>query len=87
MPGLCDLSSYVDFSALKMYAEKASNMVACETLTQGYFLEAMGINTRVDILSKAMTKENKERLESEADRLTNPDEMGEIYKVQLVTRV
>jgi SAM-dependent MidA family methyltransferase len=47
----------------------------------------MGINTRVDILSKAMTKENKERLESEADRLTNPDEMGEIYKVQLVTRV
>jgi SAM-dependent MidA family methyltransferase len=70
---MCDLSAYVDFSALNTYAEKVTNMKATEALPQGYFLEAMGIHARADILMANASGEKKERILSECNRLTHPD--------------
>lgn len=41
---------------------------------------------RVDILKNNCKKEEQDRLESEYRRLVLPEEMGEIYKVQIVTK-
>ena len=46
----------------------------------------MGIIPRIDLLKKTMSEEDQSRLDSEYDRLVLPDEMGEIYKVQLITK-
>ena len=83
---MCDLSAYVDFSALKSYVEKVPGMKPTEAMPQGYFLEAMGINARADILTANANSEKKERVISECNRLTHPDEMGDIYKIQLATK-
>ena len=45
---------------------------AYESLPQGYFLEAMGIVPRIDILNKNMNKEEKQRIEGEYNRLVLP---------------
>ena len=46
LPGMCDLSAYVDFLALKSYVEKVPGMVATSAMPQGLFLESMGIHAR-----------------------------------------
>lgn len=38
LPGLCDLSAYVDFSSLQQFAEKTAGIKGFEPLPQGYFL-------------------------------------------------
>lgn len=45
-------------------------------MTQGRFLESMGIRKRAEVLS---TK--NEDIEKAVNRLLNPKEMGKIYKV------
>lgn len=58
---------------------------AFEAIPQGYFLEAMGINARIEMLSKNSKPSKIDRLESEYKRLVSKEEMGEIYKVQIIT--
>lgn len=55
-------------------------------MPQGYFLEAMGIVPRIEILKKNLKKEEKERLEGEYKRLVLAEEMGSIYKVQIISK-
>ena len=45
-------------------------------MTQGRFLESMGIRKRAEVLS-AKIKD----IDKAVDRLVNPNEMGKIYKV------
>lgn len=45
-------------------------------MTQGRFLESMGIMKRAEVLSAKI-----EDIEKAVDRLVNPKEMGKIYKV------
>jgi len=73
---MCDLSAYVDFSALKSYVERVPGMNATDSIPQGYFLEAMGIHARADILTTTVGPDKKERILGECNRLTHPDEMG-----------
>ena len=45
----------------------------------------MGINPRIEILMKNMNEKERDKLESEYQRLTHPEQMGENFKVQCVT--
>lgn len=45
-------------------------------MTQGRFLEAMGIRKRAEVLSSKI-----EDIDKAVERLVNPKEMGKIYKV------
>ena len=45
-------------------------------MTQGRFLESMGIKKRAEVLSTKI-----EDIDKAVDRLVNPKEMGKIYKV------
>ena len=41
--------------------------------------------TRLEVLSRGKSKEKVERLEGEVKRLTDPEQMGETFKVQIIS--
>ena len=53
-------------------------------ISQQDFLEGMGIQQRCQQL-KAASPKDSEKLEGELQRLTQPEEMGEIYKCMFIT--
>jgi SAM-dependent MidA family methyltransferase len=46
----------------------------------------MGIVPRMEILKKKGDEECKKRLQMDYERLVLPGEMGQLYKVQIVTK-
>ena len=77
-PGEADLTAHVDFGAL---AAAASEGGACVPMPspQGPFLEALGIRARADRL-KRENPEKASEIDSAVDRLTNPKQMGTMFK-------
>jgi len=53
--------------------------------TQGQFLIDMGINERLEALQKSLPEEETKKLESQVERLVEAEQMGQIYKVQIIT--
>ncbi|XXG96579.1 hypothetical protein Hte_002866 [Hypoxylon texense] len=86
-PGLVDLSADVDFGAVVEAATRASDGVECHgPVDQAFFLEAMGIRQRAEMLAKSLgsgAEEKKEELERSWKRLVDrgPGGMGKVYKV------
>src|SRR6185312_3372754 len=76
-PGESDLSAHVDFSALAVAASAAA---VHGPVSQGAFLEDLGIAQRIARLAGA-DPGAASSLRSGADRLTNPEEMGTLFKV------
>jgi NADH dehydrogenase [ubiquinone] 1 alpha subcomplex assembly factor 7 len=83
MPGEVDLSAYVDFAALEAVVARVKELRTGQLVPQGFFLEAMGISARVEMLSRKHPK-SKERLMKDYERLASPEMMGEIYKCMFV---
>lgn len=79
-PGTADLSAYVNFQSLRETAKSVKGITSSGPIPQGLFLEAMGMNIRLQVLKKKMASSAK-RLETDYQRLVHPDQMGEIYKV------
>jgi SAM-dependent MidA family methyltransferase len=78
-PGAADLSAHVDFEALGIVAAKAG--LAVQPLaTQGEWLVRMGINERTKALSGA-NPQQADSIRSARDRLVEPRQMGELFKV------
>ncbi|KAF7301121.1 Protein arginine methyltransferase NDUFAF7 [Mycena indigotica] len=81
-PGNCDLTANVDFAHL---TEAVADIVPVHgPLPQSRFLTDMGLNMRVEALSrKCQTPEEKEALilRSTADRLVDEKGMGSQYKI------
>lgn len=78
-PGEADLSAHVDFGALARVAAGAG--LATQPLaTQGDFLRRLGIVERAQTLSAANPKEANS-IAAALDRLTGPNQMGELFKV------
>lgn len=73
MPGECDLTSHVDFAALKRVAMEES-CAAHGPVSQGVFFENLGVGQRATQLGQ----------ETEAERLSNPLQMGELFRVMAV---
>ena len=84
MPGHVDLSVRPDFDLIK----KIAILEKCEVIgpiNQGFFLESLGINERIDRLIKK-NPSLKDILFSQRDRLIKKDYMGEKFKVLIITK-
>ncbi|KAI9269814.1 S-adenosyl-L-methionine-dependent methyltransferase [Sporodiniella umbellata] len=81
-PGTADLSADVDFSFLKEVIKERSEITAHGPITQSKFLQALGIQARVEALFRnAKSKESRIAIMDGAERLMDPEAMGRIYKV------
>jgi NADH dehydrogenase [ubiquinone] 1 alpha subcomplex assembly factor 7 len=82
-PGEADLTAHVDFATLKEAAE-AEGLVVHGPVTQGAFLQAIGIDARAQALAAA-APERAESIAADRDRLVAPEQMGELFKVLALT--
>ncbi len=74
-----DLTAHVDFEALAAPA-RAAGLRVLGPVGQGAWLRALGIDLRCASLAKA-APERAEELVSARERLTSPDQMGQLFKV------
>lgn len=81
-PGLCDISAWVDFTALARAGGKAGLEVGGYA-TQANFLAGGGI---ADAVAQAQNERERLRLAGEVKRLVLPTEMGEAFKAIALTR-
>lgn len=78
-PGLQDITAHVDFTAIARTARDAGAR-SWGPITQGGFLERLGISARATSLLASATKEQAVELASARQRLTAPDGMGRLFK-------
>jgi NADH dehydrogenase [ubiquinone] 1 alpha subcomplex assembly factor 7 len=83
-PGQHDLTAHVDFRALAQQGE-AAGLNAFGPMAQGRFLLRLGLEARCQTLMRAATQEQQQAIMSGARRLTDPTQMGELFKVMAVT--
>jgi NADH dehydrogenase [ubiquinone] 1 alpha subcomplex assembly factor 7 len=76
-PGETDLTVHADFPAVLQAARAAGAGAAL--LTQAEFLHRLGIETRAAALAKAVP-DRADTIARQLDRLTAPDQMGELFK-------
>ena len=84
-PGQSDLSSHVNFKLLTEIARK-KNLYASPIREQQNFLLELGIMKRLKGLTKNVSSNIAERVESEIRRLIDPDKMGSLFKVIAITK-
>ena len=77
-PGETDLTCHVDFTAMVKAASEADGYVFGPE-PQGAFLEALGIKLRAERLKNARP-EHAAEIDAALDRLTNPQQMGMLFK-------
>jgi NADH dehydrogenase [ubiquinone] 1 alpha subcomplex assembly factor 7 len=82
--GDADLTSHVDFGALRRVAEECGVKIQ-GMAGQGAFLENLGIQARALALIKNADAKQRADIESALHRLTGSDQMGELFKVMAVT--
>ncbi len=78
--GESDITSHVDFAALK---KAAGDMRVFGPIEQGHFLNTLGIGIRAEVLKR---KGNAEGIESGLQRLVHPDQMGRLFKVMAIVQ-
>jgi NADH dehydrogenase [ubiquinone] 1 alpha subcomplex assembly factor 7 len=78
--GDADITSLVNFNLLKTYF-KQKDLQINNIVTQEFFLKKMGILNRAKILSKKMNFKEKAELYYSLQRLLNPRQMGNLFKV------
>ena len=80
-PGRADISAHVDFGMLARAAvEMGANLMG--PATQKAFLNELGIELRMKkLIENAKSNDQKKQLLNAWDRLTNENQMGELFKV------
>jgi NADH dehydrogenase [ubiquinone] 1 alpha subcomplex assembly factor 7 len=78
--GETDLTAHVDFAALAETA-RAAGLAAFGPMPQGQFLLKLGLEARLDRLSRDATPEQREAILSGAARLADPRQMGALFKM------
>jgi SAM-dependent MidA family methyltransferase len=78
-PGEQDLTAHVDFEAVANAARDAGAAVT-SVVTQGEWLEQLGIRARASALAREHPQREQE-IEAALHRLTHGDEMGRLFKV------
>jgi len=79
-PGCADLTAHVDFAQLAGAARGAGAKVY-GPVTQGEFLNRLGIQQRAEILLRNADAAQAEQIRTAVARLTAPDQMGSLFKV------
>ncbi|MFO7759573.1 MAG: SAM-dependent methyltransferase [Roseovarius sp.] len=77
-PGEADLTAHVDFEAL---ARAASPAAHARLTPQGTLLQRLGIEARAEALARNLHGPDRENHLAAYRRLTDPDEMGTLFKV------
>ncbi|RMD88465.1 MAG: class I SAM-dependent methyltransferase, partial [Alphaproteobacteria bacterium] len=83
-PGECDLTAHVNFAALAA-AARAAGAATAGPVTQGDFLEALGIRVRAAMLARRANPRQRRDIDAALRRLVAPDMMGHLFKVLAVT--
>lgn len=82
-PGTADLSHWVDFAALARSAvTQGARLIG--PVPQGQFLMRIGLAQRAEKAGLNSAPEERRSLLAAVDRLTNPAQMGEVFKVALL---
>jgi SAM-dependent MidA family methyltransferase len=81
-PGEADLTAHVRFRAL---AEAAAPARSWGPVDQGILLERLGIAARLDRLAEGRAPALRDRLAGQYRRLTDPGEMGTLFKALALT--
>ncbi len=76
-PGTCDLTAHVDFGALAA----AAPCTVSPVVTQGVWLERLGITARARALAAALAGAARDSHVTAHRRLTHPAEMGTLFRV------
>ena len=79
-PGQQDLTSFVDFKAIRTHAEE-SGLIVSHLTNQGDFLKILGIEQRSKILSKGLSGNDLVLHQTALERLINKNLMGDLFKV------
>ena len=82
MPGLCDITAHVDFTAIAQSAFDAGMSLAGYT-SQANFLLNCGV---LDLLTQDADPLVRAKRNAQLNQLTSPAEMGELFKVICMTR-
>jgi NADH dehydrogenase [ubiquinone] 1 alpha subcomplex assembly factor 7 len=83
-PGQADLTSHVDFEALgRGFAGGGAHVAGI--MAQGQFLQAMGLEARTRVLAGNSNDQKRHQIITASERLANPAQMGELFKVMAVT--
>lgn len=84
-PGQADVTAHVNFSALKVAAQRFGCAVH-GPITQGDFLDNLGINIRAAMLKKRATSEQAHAIDLAVERFLDRDDkgMGQLFKVLAV---
>jgi NADH dehydrogenase [ubiquinone] 1 alpha subcomplex assembly factor 7 len=82
-PGEVDLTADVDFASLRRVLRRIPGVSSYGPVEQGRFLAAMGMPDRIAALleSPSVTDDQAEALVLSYERLVDPQQMGERYKV------
>lgn len=83
-PGDCDLTIHVNFQRFREIALSQGAKVHGPVI-QGQFLSAMGIAARARGLSGKATDKQQKDIETALRRLTDKDQMGQLFKVMAIT--
>ena len=78
--GNADITSLVNFNLLENYL-KIKKLKTNNVVTQEFFLKKMGIINRSEMLSQKMNFKEKSDLYLRLQRLLNPKQMGNLFKV------
>ncbi len=78
-PGRADITAHIDFEALGRAAFEAGAAVY-GPITQGAFLERLGLSLRVERLCKTISPAEAHEIKQSAHRISAPSQMGEIFK-------
>ncbi|KLN62240.1 hypothetical protein WH96_01575 [Kiloniella spongiae] len=84
-PGTADLSAFVDFPTLQKSA-KANGVSVHGPLNQGDFLRSLGIEQRAEMLRLNADEKQAIDITAAEHRLTDPSQMGDLFKVMALTR-
>ena len=83
-PGLCDLTSHVDFEAISKIAQQ-QHLKSLPVITQSDFLRNLGILQRAGALGASKDEKTQRQIEQDIERLISPDQMGTLFKVLCLT--
>lgn len=82
-PGIADLTAHVDFAAIAE-AARAQGAAVHGPVTQGRFLTRLGLMQRTIALARTQPPRQASALMQTAQRLTEPDQMGQLFKALAV---
>ncbi|MCB2101387.1 MAG: SAM-dependent methyltransferase [Rhodobacterales bacterium] len=83
-PGQADLTAHVDFQKVAEAAEDAGAK-AWPLLYQGEFLDRLGLAARAEALLANADEAQAKDIQAAYGRLIDPDEMGTLFKVLVIT--